>query len=211
MPLVSGRSIGWSLENWLPVERTVVVSKSGGGNDSSTDVLVVQQDPVKSNRDEGRGAKYLIVPPNYQGAYPAGYVTLHQKTYNGYTLMRPIISDASAGNLKKAERFVKKIKVYPFAKAANPPKTRYIDIYDKNIDGVAHFNASYYQRLNKMIQEEYLEEKDMALLGAISMIGIEKGGEFKPNNRQQAILNDAAEEAHQYMIENYLDRVTPPF
>ena len=125
--------------------------------------------------------------------------------------MRPIIADASVANLKKAESYVKKIKVYPLANAADPPTTRHIDIYNKHIDGVAHFDASYFERLNKMIQEENLEERDMAFLGLLSSIGIEKGGTFRPNSRHQEIFADAAKEAHEYMIENYLDRVTPPF
>jgi len=125
--------------------------------------------------------------------------------------MRPIIPNASDANLKKAANYVKKIKVYPFSKAGNPPATRHIDIYDKNIDGVAHFDASYFARLNKMIQEENLEERDMAFLGLLKMIGIEKGSPFNPSKRQQEIFADAAKEAHEYMIENYLDRVTPPF
>jgi len=169
------------------------------------------EDVGAKGHDAGRGAKYMILPPNYQGAYPPGYVHLKQKTYSGYTLMRPIIADASNVNLKKAENYVKQIKVYPFAKAANPPKTRFVDLFDKNIDGVAHFNASYFGRIDKMIQEENLEERDMAFLGLLSMIGIEKGKTFKPSKRHQAILADAAKEAHEYMIENYLDRVSPPF
>ena len=169
------------------------------------------EDVGEKGHDAGRGAKYLILPPNYQGAYPPGYVHLKQKTYNGYTLMRPIISDASDANLKKAAGYVKKIKVYPLSKASNPPKTRHIDVYDKNIDGVAHFDASYFGRLDKMIQEENIEERDMAMLGMLSMIGIEKGSVFKPNARHQKIFKDAANEAHEYLIENYLDRVTPPF
>lgn len=169
------------------------------------------QDIGDNGFDAGRGAKYLILPPNYQGAYPPGYVSLKQKTYNGYTLIRPIISDTSDANLEKAENHVKQIKVYPLAQAANPPMTRYIDLYDKDIDGVAHFDASYFERIDRMIQEENLEQRDMAFLGLLKSIGIEKGARFNPSDRHQEIFADAAREAHEYMIENYLDRVTPPF
>ena len=47
-----------------------------------------------------RGAKYLILPPNYQGGLPVGYLVLHQKTYEGYFLLRPVIADSSESNLK---------------------------------------------------------------------------------------------------------------
>ncbi len=72
--------------------------------------------------DGGRGAKILILPPNYQGILPVGYLVAHQKTYEGYFLLRPVIADNSESNLKKAEQFVKQIKIYPLAKAENPPQ-----------------------------------------------------------------------------------------
>lgn len=204
--------IFWSVKDGAVV---IDIPPSGDGVGLFGTLMDAWQRPLEDvgakGHDAGRGAKYLILPPNYQGAYPPGYVCLKQKTYNGYTLLRPIISDASDANLKRAESYVKRIKVYPFANAANPPTTRYIDIYDKHIDGVAHFDASYFERLDKMIQEENLEERDMALLGLLSSIGIEKGTTFNPSSRHQEIFADAAKEAHEYMIENYLDRVTPPF
>ena len=86
------------------------------------------EDVGAKGKDQGRGAKYLIVPPGYQGPYPEGYITLPQQTFNGYTLMRPIIADASDENLKKAAAFVKTLKVYPYARVKNPPKTKFIDI-----------------------------------------------------------------------------------
>ncbi len=72
--------------------------------------------------DGGRGAKILILPPNYQGVLPVGYLVAHQKTYEGYFLLRPVIADNSESNLKKAEQFVKQIKIYPLAKAENLPE-----------------------------------------------------------------------------------------
>ena len=34
------------------------------------------EDVGAKGKDQGRGAKYLIVPPGYQGPYPQGYITL---------------------------------------------------------------------------------------------------------------------------------------
>jgi hypothetical protein len=76
-----------------------------------------------AGRDGGRGAKYLILPPDYQGALPVGYLVLHQKTYEGYFLLRPVIADTSDSNLEKAEQFAKQINIYPLAEAEKPPTT----------------------------------------------------------------------------------------
>jgi len=168
------------------------------------------EDVGARGKDQGRGAKYLLLPPGYQGPFHPGYISLPQKTYNGYTLMRPVIAGATDENLKKAEAFVKKIKVYPLAKADKPPATRFVDLYNKNIDGIAHFDASYFVKLNSIIQEEVIEEKDLAMMGVLRGIGIEKGQPFKIDARRKELLDSAAREAHEYLIDLYFNSgITP--
>jgi hypothetical protein len=163
------------------------------------------EDVGAKGADRGRGAKYLIVPPNYQGSYPAGYITLEQKTNNGYTLMRPIISGATPENLQKAQKYVKQIKIYPLSEASNSPKTQYVDIYDKHVDGIPHFDSSYFEDLHNIIQEEVIEERDLSMMGLLKEIGIVKGGDYKINNRTKAIFEDAAKEAQEFLVERYFN------
>jgi hypothetical protein len=68
-------------------------------------------------RDGGLGAKYLLLPPHYQGDLPEGYLVLKQKTYEGYFLLRPLTADNSAASMKKQADWAKQIKIYPLAKA----------------------------------------------------------------------------------------------
>jgi len=169
------------------------------------------EDVGAKGKDQGRGAKYLITPPGYQGPTPKGYFTMPQKTYNGYMALRPIIDGATEENLKKATAFVKTIKVYPYAKASNPPKTRYIDIYDKDINGITEFDASFYERLNTMIQEEPIEMKDMAMMGLLQTIGIEKGVQYAPDAKRKKIFDKAGAEAHDYLLDQYVNGAIPLF
>jgi hypothetical protein len=169
------------------------------------------EDVGAKGKDQGRGAKYLITPPGYQGPTPKGYITMPQLTYNGYMALRPIIDGATEENLKKATAFVKTIKVYPYAKASNPPKTRYIDIYDKDINGITEFDASFYERLNTMIQEEPIEMKDMAMMGLLQTIGIEKGVQYAPDAKRKKIFDKAGAEAHDYLLDQYVNGAIPLF
>jgi hypothetical protein len=161
--------------------------------------------------DAGLGAKILIVPPDYQGVLPIGYLVAHQKTYEGYFLLRPVIADTSETNLKKAELFVKQIKIYPLAKAENPPKTKHIDGYRKRIHAVSDFDASYFDRLHTILQQEFVEEKDKAMLGMAESIGISKGVLFKPDTATRKVFDSAAKEAHQYLIHLFFDELGPKF
>lgn len=169
------------------------------------------EDVGAKGKDGGRGARYLILPPGFQGEIPNGYIPLNQKTYNGFGLLRPIISSGSEENLKKAVAFVKKIQVYPLAKASNPPKTQHVDIYGKLVDAIVTFDADFYKELHEIIQEEVIEERDYAVMGQIKALGITKGSVYKPNKRRNEILHDAAKEAQAYLIEQYHDSLIPPY
>ncbi len=164
-----------------------------------------------SGYDGGRGGKYLIMSPDYQGSYPEGYTAVYQKTFNGSATLRPIIKDTSPATLKKVTAFVKGIKVYPLSKAKNPPATRHIDIFDKKINGLPPFNASYYKELNEILQEEKIEEKDLTFLGVLKSIGIEKGAPYNPDKNQIKMFDAAAKDAQTYLRESYLERAAPRF
>ncbi len=161
--------------------------------------------------DGGRGGKYLIMSPDYQGPYPEGYIAVQQKTYNGSTTLRPLIKDTSTDTLKKVADFVKTIKVYPLSKAANPTATRHVDIYDKVINGLPPFDLSYFKELHEILQEEKIEEKDLTFLGVLASIGIMKDVPYQPDEHHQKIFTSAAKDAHTYLKNSYLDRVAPPF
>ena len=159
------------------------------------------EDVGAKGKDQGLGGKYLIMPPNYRGSLPIeGYIPLHQKTNLGYFLLRPIIADSSEENLKRAEAFVKRIQIYPLAEADNPPKTKHVDTYGKHINALPEFDASFFEDFHKIIQEEIVEEKDLAMMGLLDAIGIRKGAPYDPDQEMKEVFDAAAKETLQYLI-----------
>ena len=170
------------------------------------------EDVGAKGKDKGRGGKYLVMSPTYRGPLPMnGYYPLRQKTYQGYSLLRPIIADASQENLAKAVALVKKIKIYPLAQADAPPATRHIDVFDKNLNALPDYDGSYFKDLHEIIQEEYIEEKDIAMMGILNAIGIRKGMPFNPDAKTKAILDRAAKDTLQYLIELYHNKILSPY
>jgi hypothetical protein len=161
--------------------------------------------------DGGRGGRYLIMSPDYQGSWPEGYIAVYQKTYNGSATLRPIIKDTSQATLDKAAEFVKGIRIYPLSQAANPPETRHVDVYDIEIDGLPHWDARYFTDLNEILQEEKIEEKDLTFLGILASLGIQKGVSYNPDERQRKVFDAAAKDAHDYLRDRYLDTAAPRF
>ena len=44
---------------------------------------------------EGKGGKYLVLPPDYKGDVPDGYIVVRPATYNTMTLLRSILASLS--------------------------------------------------------------------------------------------------------------------
>ena len=130
--------------------------------------------------DQGQGGKYLLVPPGYKAKVPAGYFPSGLSTINGYALLRAIPASASEPDQVKAIDLVKKIRLYPLAQAANPPRQTYIDMSGKLVDGVVAFDETFYDRLARMVNEEPILARDLVTMGQLRSLGIEKGKESTP-------------------------------
>jgi len=154
-------------------------------------------------RDRGRGATYLLVPPGYNGPLVPKALVYEQRTYNGWVALRPIIKDASPENLAKAADFVKQIKIYPLTKADNPPKMKFVDLYDVLLEMTPVLDGSIYKEIHEMLDEEWIEDQNLAMMGLLARIGMQKGEPFAPDAKMKAILDKAGPEALQYMIEQY--------
>ena len=80
------------------------------------------EDVGAKGRDRGLGAKYLLVPPGYNGKLLPKAMVYEQETYNGFAVLRPILAGgATEENLAKATALTKQIKIYPLSEAADPP------------------------------------------------------------------------------------------
>ncbi len=156
-----------------------------------------------AGRDKGRGGKYVLVPKGYDDPLLPGAYTYEQRTNHGFAILRPVLSDASPENVAKAAEFAKRIKVYPLARADNPPENNYVDIFDKSVEMTPVLDGSVYAGLHEILQEEVIEDQNLAMMGLLSRIGIQKGRPFKPDAKAQAIFDAAAPDALQYMIEQY--------
>src|SRR5262245_5623479 len=148
-----------------------------------------------AGEDKGNGAKYLVLPPNYNGGIPAGHVPVRSKTYNGYALFRAIPVSSSDADVAKAIALVKRMRVYPLAQAANPPAQRHIDMTGKLFDGIVRYDDGFYESLARMVNEEPIQPHDLIPMAQLRTLGIEKGKEFRPDPQVREILRRAVSEA----------------
>lgn len=140
--------------------------------------------------DKGKGGKFLVLPPGFDGEVPEGYHVFRSKTYGVWFLVRGFLVD---GDPRPAvESFQKGLRVYPLAKASNPPPMEF-----KDVSGLPHAtihanNHEFYDELNAVVQEEHQDAIDDERKGRLALLGIIKGHEFKPDSRMKKILDEAA-------------------
>jgi hypothetical protein len=138
--------------------------------------------------DKGKGGKYLVLPPGYEGVVPDGYFVVRPRTYEHWLLLRTSIKDG----LAVAEKRVKDhLKVYPLSKAKNPPKMEWVTGSGVAYNTVHANDYTFYEHVDEVIQKEPLDAIDVETRGLLASIGIQKGKPFAPDARMKRILTDA--------------------
>jgi hypothetical protein len=158
---------------------------------------------------EGKGGKYLVLPPDYTGDIPAGYIAVRPKTYNTMTLLRSILRSLSEEDFKAGNGLVQQVKIYPLSKADNPPVQRFLDMTDVMYHGLIPYDETFFSSLARMLNEEAAQPIDLQMMGMLLPLGIEKGKEFKPDAATIAVLKQAAAEAHAWIVDKSTIDVTP--
>ena len=140
--------------------------------------------------DKGKGGKYLIVHKSYQGSVPDGYFVVKTPSYRNVAFFRAFVS---GGDLAAAARGVKeKFRMYPLAKADNPPEQKFVNLSGKKMNTVHANDFSYFEELNAVVQNEPEDTFEPQLTGIFASIGIKKGQPFNPDARMKKLLTEAA-------------------
>jgi hypothetical protein len=139
--------------------------------------------------DKGKGGKYLFLPPGHTGPVPEGYFMAEPSTYKVWLVARGFSDKGDTGPAVKA--FKDQWKVYPLAEAANPPKMKFINGSGLYFNTIHATDFTFYEEVNKVIQEEPADSADPEILGQLAAIGIVKGKPFAPDARMKKILTDA--------------------
>ena len=84
------------------------------------------------------------------------------------------------------------LRIYPLADAAKPPATNFVNVSGKAFNTIHAMDASFFEEVNEVIQEEPNGAIDPETMGLLASIGIEKGTPFAPDARMKKILAEAA-------------------
>jgi hypothetical protein len=195
----------------------VVIEIPAAGDDGSITGTIMDvwqaalEDVGPAGVDKGKGGKYLILPPGYKNTPPEGYIVLPSATYEGYALLRSTLKSGDGAGVKQAVDYVLKgVKLYPLSAAANPPATKFVDVFGKLFDATIPYDLSFYGSLNRVVQYEPWLPRDKVMVDMLASIGIKKGKPFAPDAATRKILGEAINETGALLSLRY-DTVFEPF
>jgi hypothetical protein len=139
--------------------------------------------------DAGKGGKFLLLPPGYDGEVPSDHYEVRATMHNHNLLVRGIIID---NDVPDAVERIRNVKVYPWSDRENPKPNKFVSISGKLIDTTPPGGMEYWARLATVIDNNPVQEHDRFFMAMLKPLGIEKGQPFEPDARQRAILEDAA-------------------
>lgn len=148
-----------------------------------------------TGEDKGKGARYVILPPDHKGKPPAGYTAFSSSYFQSYGLLRAILKSAGDVDRNNTIAYVKQIRLYPLSQASNPPPTKFIDASIPLFDSPIRYDLRFFESLDRMVQIEPWHARDNAIAGTLRSLGIVKGEPFQPDPKALDVLKRAPQKA----------------
>ncbi|WP_223427905.1 DUF1254 domain-containing protein [Tateyamaria pelophila] len=145
--------------------------------------------------DKGKGGKFLVLPPDYDGDVPDGYFVIPSKTNGVWVFTRGYLDKTMPLDqaIPKASKNIRDhMQVYPLKVADNPPATEFINVSGKQMNTIVPNDYSFFEKLHDLIQSEPDDYLGPEAKGMMAAIGIVKGQPFAPDDRMKKVLIDAA-------------------
>ena len=144
--------------------------------------------------DGGKGGKFLLLPPGYEGDVPEGHFVYRSETYNVFVFLRAFYQDPK--NLDPAVALIEQSKIYPLKNKEGAKAMVFPNASGVDVDMLPVSNGSVFDQLKRLVDSEDKNLADADGLGHLASIGIIKGQPFSPDDKTRAILDRAAKTAY---------------
>lgn len=145
--------------------------------------------------DAGKGGKFLVLPPGYDGEVPDGYYVYRSGTNNLFIFLRSFYDDPN--DLSPAVQLLEQAKVYPL----NLPEAERKPMKFPNASGVPanmlpRYTLKAFEQLKWLVDNEGKNLADPDGMGLLANIGLVQGVPFEPDKQMQSLLDAAATAAY---------------
>jgi hypothetical protein len=146
-----------------------------------------------SGPDQGRGGKYLLLPPDYKDAVPAGYFSYRSGTYGVFLLLRSFFKDPK--QLAEPIQLIEQTRIYPLDQEAAAKPMQFPNASATSANMLYPQDGNAFDMLSRFIDHEYVDRSDMEMRGTLAGIGIIQGRPFIRDAATLDTLDKAARTA----------------
>jgi hypothetical protein len=140
--------------------------------------------------DQGKGGKFLILPPGYKGKVPSGYYVYRSSTNNVFVFLRGFYTDPK--DLSPPVKLMEQAKIYPLNNKAGAKPMVFPDASGIDVNMLPRSDFSAWEQMKAFIDSEPPSVASPDWLGMLASIGIIKGQPFNPDAKAKAMLDAAA-------------------
>jgi hypothetical protein len=144
--------------------------------------------------DEGKGGKFLLLPPGYAGAVPKDCYVYRSGTNNVFIFLRSFYQDAH--DLKPAVALVERSRIYPLDGKATARLMTFPDASGVPASMLPVSDGTAFDQLKRLVDSEGAGLGGPDWLGMLAAIGIVKGKPFNSDAHTRQILDRAARTAY---------------
>lgn len=144
--------------------------------------------------DGGKGGKFLILPPGYDGEVPEGYYVYRSATNNVFVFLRAFYKDPK--DLTPAVSLIEQSKIYPLNGKEQAKPMIFPDASGVPANMLPVHDGSVFDQLKQLVDSESGSLASADGLGMLAAIGIVKGQPFNPDEKTRLILDRAARTAY---------------
>jgi len=148
-----------------------------------------------SGLDQGKGGKYLFIPPGYEGDTPEGYFVVQSTTYRISLVFRSIRGKNATD--EDAYAYTLQMGMYYLSEGDRP--TKFVDGIPHPLQTLPRYDYRALEDIHAIFSVEPVLERDKVMMGMLATIGIEPGKPFNPSDRMKEIFDMAAKDAYDYM------------
>ena len=136
--------------------------------------------------DRGKGGKYLVLPPDWEGDVPDGYFTSTSPTFSNWVILRGFLEDGKTD--AAVDMWTNGLRIYPLSEAANRPEVEVFNGTGKVFNTIHANDSTFFDEVNEVVQREPIDALDPEIRGNLASLGIQMGRPFEPDDRMRRLL-----------------------
>lgn len=142
--------------------------------------------------DQGKGGKFLLLPPGYKSSVPSGHYVYRSGTNNVFIFLRAFYKDPK--DLDPPVNLLQQSKIYPLNNKDGAKPMTFPDGSGVPVNMLPRSDFSAFEQLKALIDSEPATASVASpdWLGMLATLGIVKGQPFNPDAKTRAILDSAA-------------------